>query len=87
VELFLRPEHVRVAMMNGHIPPDTVPAEVLEATFLGSLTRLRLRFLDGPSEVTAVWADLASEEAEAFRPGARVLASWHEASPRVLPAT
>jgi putative spermidine/putrescine transport system ATP-binding protein len=85
VELFLRPEHVRVALMNGHIPPDTVPAEVMEATFLGSLTRLRLKFLDGATEAGAVWADVASEDAEAFRPGIRVLASWHEASPRVLP--
>jgi hypothetical protein len=71
--------------MNGHIPPDTVPAEVLEATFLGSLTRLRLRFLDAPADASAVWADLASEDADSFRPGAKVLASWHEGSPRVLP--
>jgi len=86
VELFLRPEHVRVALMNGHIPPDTVAAEVMEATFLGSLTRLRLKFLDAGPDISAVWADLASEDAEAFRPGVRVLASWHEASPRVLSA-
>jgi putative spermidine/putrescine transport system ATP-binding protein len=85
VELFLRPEHVRVAAMNGHIPPDTVPAEVAEATFLGSLTRLRLRLLDPPADATDLWADLASGDAEPFRPGVRVLASWHEASPRVLP--
>jgi putative spermidine/putrescine transport system ATP-binding protein len=86
VELFLRPEHVRVALMNGHIPPDTVPAEVMEATFLGSLTRLRLKFLGADPGLSAVWADMASEDAEAFRPGVRVLASWHDASPRVLPA-
>jgi putative spermidine/putrescine transport system ATP-binding protein len=86
VEMFIRPEHVRVALMNGHIPPDTVAAEVMEATFLGSLTRLRLRFLDSPPDVSPVWADLPSEDAEAFRPGVRVLASWHEASPRVLSA-
>jgi len=87
VELFLRPEHVRVALMNGHIPPDTVAAEVMEATFLGSLTRLRLKFLDAGPDISAVWADLASVDAEAFRPGVRVLASWHEASPRVLSAS
>lgn len=84
VELFLRPEHVRVVLMNGHIPPDMVGAEVVEATFLGSLTRLRLRFIDHQPEVSPVWADVPSEDAEPFRPGVRVLASWHEAAPRVL---
>ena len=83
VDMFLRPEHVRVALMNGHIPQDMVAAEVVESTFLGPLTRLRLKLSEGPGE-TGVWADLPSEEAEAFKPGVRVLASWHDAAPRVM---
>ena len=84
VELFLRPEHVRLERMNGHIPPDAVGADVRESVFFGSLTRIKLDLLDMP-EGTGIWADLPSEQAEAFKPGSRVLARWDEASPRVLP--
>jgi len=85
VEMFLRPEHVRVAAMNGQIPAGMVAAEVEETTFLGSLTRLRLRLLEGPSDAAPLWADLPSGDTEQFQAGARVVASWDEASPRVLP--
>jgi putative spermidine/putrescine transport system ATP-binding protein len=84
VELFLRPEHVRLEAMNGHVPPGAVGAHVSETTFFGSLTRVKLSLLDMP-EGTGIWADLPSEHAEAFKPGSRVLARWDEASPRVLP--
>ncbi|HWK44983.1 MAG TPA: ABC transporter ATP-binding protein [Stellaceae bacterium] len=84
VELFLRPEHVRLEAMNGHIPDDAVAADVRETTFFGSLTRVRLSLLDMP-EGAGIWADLPSEHAENFKPGSRVLARWDEASPRVMP--
>ncbi len=84
VDLFLRPEHVRLESMNGHIPPGAIAAEIREATFLGSLTRVKLKMLDH-SEGPDITADLASEHAETFKPGTRVLARWDEASPRVMP--
>lgn len=83
VDLFLRPEHVRLEAMNGHVPPGAVAAEIREATFLGSLTRLRLKMLDH-SEGPDITADLSSDHAEPFKPGARVLARWDDASPRVM---
>ena len=85
VELFLRPEHVRLEHMNGHIPPGALAAEVQEATFLGSLTRIRLSLLDMPGH-SGLWADLPSDQAASFRPGRRVTASWHEGAPRVMAA-
>ncbi len=84
VEMFLRPEHVKVAVMNGHVPDGHVAAEVQDMTFFGSLTRLRLSLPGGLADAQ-LWADLPSEQAEAFGPGSRVLVSWNEASPRVMP--
>jgi putative spermidine/putrescine transport system ATP-binding protein len=84
VELFLRPEHVRLEAMNGHVPPGALGADVREVTFLGSLTRVRVALHDAETE-TGLWADLPSEHAEALKPGSRVLARWDEASPRVMP--
>ena len=83
VELFLRPEHVRLEQINGQIPPGSLAADVQEATFLGSLTRIRLSLLDMPGH-SGLWADLPSELADSFRPGRRVTASWHAAAPRVM---
>ena len=83
VDMFIRPEHVRLESMNGHVPPGAVAAEIREATFLGSLTRLKLKMLDlqdGPD----ITADLSSEDAEGFKPGSRVLARWDEGAPRVM---
>ncbi len=84
VNLFIRPEHVRLEAMNGHIPPGAVAADVREATFYGSLTRLRLSLAGQPGE-TVLSADLPSEHAESFKPGSRVLARWDAAAPRVMP--
>jgi putative spermidine/putrescine transport system ATP-binding protein len=84
VELFIRPEHVRLERMNGHVPPGAVAADVRETTFFGSLTRVRLSLPDMPDD-TGIWADLPSKHAESFALGSRVLARWDEASPRVLP--
>ena len=83
VEMFLRPEHVRLQRMNGHVPPGALAADVQETTFLGSLTRVRLRLPELPGHA-GLWADLPSEHAAEFAPGQRVTAHWHEASPRVL---
>jgi putative spermidine/putrescine transport system ATP-binding protein len=84
VDLFLRPEHVRLEAMNGHIPEGAVAADVRETTFFGSLTRVRLS-LPAMPDGAGIWADLPSEHAENFKPGARVLARWDAASPRVMP--
>jgi putative spermidine/putrescine transport system ATP-binding protein len=83
VEVFIRPEHVRLEAMNGHVPPGALAADVRETTFFGSLTRVRLALLDLP-QADSIWADLPSERADAFRPGARVFASWDAGAPRVL---
>ncbi len=84
VDMFLRPEHVRLEAMNGHIPPGCIAAEIRDATFFGSLTRVRLQVpgLDSTPEITA---DLPSEQADAFRPGTKVLARWDASAPRVMP--
>ena len=83
VEMLLRPEHVRLQQMNGHVPPGALAADVQETTFLGSLTRVRLRLPEWPDHA-GLWADLPSEQAGGFTPGQRVTAHWHEASPRVM---
>jgi ABC-type Fe3+/spermidine/putrescine transport system ATPase subunit len=84
VELFLRPEHVRLAPMNGHVPPGALVGQVQEATFLGSLTRIRVGLPDVPHG-GVLWADLPSQDAEGFPPGQAVIAQWPVAAPRVLP--
>ena len=81
VDLFLRPEHVRLEILNGHIPAGAVPADVGDITFFGSLTRVRLTLSGGHG----IWADLPSEHAEQFKPGSRVLARWDASAPRVIP--
>jgi putative spermidine/putrescine transport system ATP-binding protein len=80
VELFLRPEHVTL-----HQPGATnegLAAQVRELTFFGSLTRIKLALLNTPDG--EIWADIPSEGAERFLPGANIFASWHPESPRVL---
>jgi putative spermidine/putrescine transport system ATP-binding protein len=84
VDLFLRPEHVRLLHGEDAPPAGAVRAEVQDSTFLGSLTRMRLRLADALEH--GIWADLPSEEAERFKPGTPVWASWHDASPRVMAA-
>ena len=81
VELFLRPEHVRLQAITAETAPGGVAAEVRDALFLGSLTRVRVSAPDLPD----FWADIPSEAGDAFRPGDRVRASWDPAVPRVLP--
>ena len=81
VELFLRPEHVRVAAQAGDGSTPSVAAEVREVTFLGAQTRLRMSVAGD----NALWADMASEQAEAFKPGDAVFASWDIGAPRLMP--
>jgi putative spermidine/putrescine transport system ATP-binding protein len=83
VELFVRPEHVRLEAMNGHVPPGYLGAEVRETTFLGSLTRVRVALRDAEGEA-GLWADLPSEQAEAFQPGVPVVARWDQDAVRVM---
>ncbi|MGH7117656.1 MAG: ABC transporter ATP-binding protein [Acetobacteraceae bacterium] len=79
VDLFLRPEHVE--LHNGAAPAGAIPAEVVDRTFFGSLTRVRLA-LEGNG--ATIWADLPSLEAEAMVPGHRVKVFWAAEAPRVL---
>jgi len=85
VELFVRPEHVRLEPMDGHLPSGSLAGEVREATFLGSFTRLRIGLPDLP-EHGGLWADLPSELADTFKLHCRVAASWHRSAPRVMAA-
>lgn len=84
VDMFIRPEHVRLEAMNGHVPAGALAAEIRDATFFGSLTRVRLH-VPGLESAPEITADLPSEYADAFRPGTKVLARWDEGAPRVMP--
>jgi putative spermidine/putrescine transport system ATP-binding protein len=84
VELFVRPEHVQLEKMNGHVPPGFLGADVRETVFLGSLTRVRVALHDAEGDA-GLWADLPSEHAEAFKPGSRVVAKWDQNAVRVMP--
>ncbi len=83
VELLVRPEHVRLERLDGPAHPGALAATVREKTFRGSLTRVRLGRQPGRGH--DLWADLASEHAEAFPLGSEVLMHWDPAAPRVLP--
>ena len=83
VELFVRPEHVRLAAMNGHVPPGHVAATVRDATFLGALTRVRVGLLAMP-EHPGVWADVPSGAMDGIEIGQAVVASWEAGAARVL---
>ena len=80
VDLFLRPEHVRLAPLAAVPPPGAVIAELRGTLFLGAQTRMHLTLPDGAS----LWADLPSEQAEAFALGTKVIASWDASAARVL---
>lgn len=83
VEIFIRPEKVRLQAMNGTVPPGAVSGEVSETIFLGALTRVRLT-VHATATPLNIWADLASEQAEAFHLGSHVVAQWDAESPRVM---
>jgi putative spermidine/putrescine transport system ATP-binding protein len=81
VELFLRPEHVTLHDTET-ASPGALRAKVDEQTFFGSLTRIKLGLHDVPQG--EIWADIPSDHAGRFTPGAPVWASWLPESPRVL---
>ena len=83
VEIFIRPAKVRLEALNGHVPDGSVSGDVRETIFLGSLTRVRIQSHANPD--LQIWVDLASEHAEPFRPGSKVVAQWDAAAPRVMP--
>ena len=83
VEIFIRPEKVRLEALNGHVSDGSVSGDVRETIFLGSLTRVRMQSHANPE--LHIWADLASEHAEPFKPGSKVVAQWDAAAPRVMP--
>jgi ABC-type Fe3+/spermidine/putrescine transport system ATPase subunit len=85
VEIFIRPESVRLSAHAGDAPPGSVSGDVRETLFLGALTRVRVN-LHGAGERLNLWADLPSEQAEAFKPGCPVLATWDATAPRIMPA-
>lgn len=85
VEMFLRPEKVRLTAIGSDLPPGAVTADISETIFLGALTRIRLA-VHGTAEAMHIWADLPSEDAEGFKPGTKVAAQWDDTAPRVMPA-
>ena len=80
VDLFLRPEHVRLEKLTAAPGPGAVVAEVRGTVFLGAQTRVHMALPDDAS----LWADLPSEQAEGYTLGTKVVASWDAATPRVL---
>jgi putative spermidine/putrescine transport system ATP-binding protein len=80
VELFLRPEHV--ALHAAGAASDGLRAQVRELIFFGSLTRVKLGLADASDG--EIWADIPSDGAERFVPGAFISASWRPESPRVM---
>jgi putative spermidine/putrescine transport system ATP-binding protein len=79
VEVFLRPEHVT---LHDAEAAGAIRALVDEQTFFGSLTRIKLGLHDVPQG--EIWADIPSDLAARYTPGAAVWASWLPESPRVL---
>jgi putative spermidine/putrescine transport system ATP-binding protein len=88
VEMFLRPEHVSLHDAPEGAPAGSVAAEVVDLTFFGSLSRIKLGLTGAPTGDDAgsgeIWADLSSAAAERFVPGTKVWASWPSGAPRVL---
>jgi putative spermidine/putrescine transport system ATP-binding protein len=83
LDVFLRPEDVRLAAARQETPSGSVLAgTVRERTFLGAITRLRVDLdAGGP-----MLADLSTAAAAALPIGARVHACWDPDAMRILPA-
>jgi putative spermidine/putrescine transport system ATP-binding protein len=81
VNVYLRPEHVRLGVLNGSgLPPDTLPGTVRERVFLGATTRLTID-LDAGEQVLA---DIPTVDASELGIGCRVHAGWDLDHARVL---
>ena len=85
VEIFIRPESVRLLPAEAPAPEGAVSGEISETVFFGALTRVRLTLQDSVTPLH-LWADMSSAEAEDFRPGRQVHALWDATAPRVMPA-
>ncbi|MGA8261383.1 MAG: ABC transporter ATP-binding protein [Arenicellales bacterium] len=82
VRVFVRPEHVRVGVLNGsRLPEDTLAGTVRERVFLGATTRLTVALDVGEQ----VLADVPTTKASELDIGRRVHAGWDATEARVLP--
>lgn len=81
VQLFLRPEDVRVTAGAGS-DPEGLDGSVIDSTFLGGTTRLRVRLAEGHG----VLADVPSTAAAGLPVGSAVCVRWDAGAVRVLPA-
>jgi putative spermidine/putrescine transport system ATP-binding protein len=84
VEIFIRPESVRLLPAETTAPEGAVSGEISETVFFGALTRIRMTLHDSPAPLH-LWADMSSAEAEGFLPGRKVHALWDATAPRVMP--
>lgn len=81
VNVYVRPEHVRLGELNGSgPPPDTLAGTVRERVFLGATTRLTID-LDAGEQVLA---DVPTASAAKLAIGSRVHAGWDLDQARVL---
>ena len=81
VSVYLRPEHVRLGVLNGSGPPEgTLAGTVRERVFLGATTRLTVD-LDAGEQV---WVDIATGSEAELGIGRRVHAGWEAEHARVL---
>lgn len=81
VNVYLRPEHVQLGVLNGSgQPPDTLAGTVRERVFLGATTRLTID-LDAGEQVLA---DVPTSRATDLDIGSRVHAGWDFEHARVL---
>jgi putative spermidine/putrescine transport system ATP-binding protein len=81
VRVYLRPEHVRLGVLNGSGPPQgTLAGTVRECVFLGATTRLTVALDTGEQ----VFVDTATGSAAELGVGRRVHAGWDGQRARVL---
>lgn len=81
VNVYLRPEHVRLGILNGSgLPPDTLAGTVRESVFLGATTRLTIDLDTGEQ----VLSDIPTAGAAKLSLGCRVHAGWDGNRARVL---
>ncbi len=81
VSVYVRPEHVRLSLLNGSDPPEgSLAGTVRECVFFGATTRLTV-VCDGGEQVLV---DIATESAAELGIGRRVYACWDVEHARVL---
>lgn len=81
VQVYLRPEHIQLGVLNGASPPaNTLLGTVQERVFLGATTRLTVQLDTGER----LLADLSTTQAAELDIGSRVHAGWDRDAARVL---